>query len=1409
MSAKPETAPPSEGDGRPNDSRLDEEDLGPPIFEVMTRKYIMLFFLFVLPALWGVLVGVGWSKDDKIEEEVYNIWTRQRSDFANDKEYSEAIGRADAPASTFAAMAISRDGENLFTPERLEEIRTRMEEAEATTIEYKGETYTWDDVCYVNNAGPGTTYQFPCFRLSPMDYFREANWFFEEEDRVTWYQDIARKSIIAPRVPRFGIMQQICSNLTIPTGRTECDEIIIERTLQNAPLLLFVDIGSMENNHPCKMCIEEEFESTMDNVHGGALQMFNGLYQFANATGQTDLATMYATILTGLDRQAAIDFYSYYVTRGLYIELGKEAYMESRDGVNGLLTQYTGQQFPPTTEAEAVSALANHADHAFSSSVTAGNPLPLWGNDGEGYLLEGFLQGQPLSPVGGSGIDMSGDIFSTIQFFEAPSAEAYASFVLTDPVHAWFVAGVTPMTAKCGNDFLKGTNGFGPEIDGVTNELMKEFTSQWCTKHNTPFGEEGEATVQHFARMWFDLLQDSDSFLGLTQGTTDPYVWTTGLGCGYSFRGLRYSYREATSQEELMENASGELYYIDEGEALGAIDKNLLLGGRVPADYSPENPLQKVSVIQSIYASLIAEDIVKRVKNCNRPGGPIEIDVKEAEEILEQFKEAIENSWTKSWDDDDAGEVSFVAFFDDVSVIGTTGRMLRDITLSNSELVVISIVIIAVFSILFVLSSDPVESRIAITTLGVGLVILAFFAAVGFGIILGIKINVTIAWTLPFVMLGLGVDDMYIVLLSLKEQPGYTLADFRRAMKEVFVPITMTSIVNASMFAIMNLNDIPAIYLTAQVALISVAFLYMTVAFCFSTWCYVDMLRQADGRKDILCCGQDSSGETRRKHHTWTDNFYKYLYRPILFKAPGMVLMLSHLIIWVIACVLVGFGIWGLMEDNRDVGLGLEDFFPNDNPASKWASVRTEQLASWAITMNWGEVDYTIPDIQLKVIEQFENVVASPYIAEVETKNLWLADFLIWTTYQCTENFAREDASVLVCGRDEIFPGDESSCSGSWVPNSLGLREKIFGDDETCVPREGGICRPTSQMHPLDLETFDGNANDVDSWCPIVEGWSNEKLSFCLTRWRDTTGGGGNMLLLNETGTPRECAGEFRTDEIVEVPIRFAVGPSMFAIDLTTHQITIDMIEETRAFCDDNEDIHCWMSGIPYNYWSQYIGIFETFWEIASTAIGAGFGVSFLFLAIKLMYEKKHSPGKVFGGALVGSLLITVTTIMSLVCVSGLSSLFGVSFTGFSTMSFVLSVGFAVEYSVHVVARWLMAPNSLDNSLDRVEYAMEFLFLPTFMSFVSSTIGVVCLAFTEFAFNEVFFFRPLLVVMLVTYFLGCWWLPAFLSLIDVDFVRFGSEEPLNDKGSDHQDKSDDEEVDSSDQQDLPAVANQK
>lgn len=204
----------------------------------------------------------------------------------------------------------------------------------------------------------------------------------------------------------------------------------------------------------------------------------------------------------------------------------------------------------------------------------------------------------------------------------------------------------------------------GAAIDAVTGAMMTAATQQWCTKYNEPFEDDDVRTIQHFARMWYDLLVDSPNFLGLVQGESDPYVWTTGQGCGYELGGSRYPYTDSASTEELMGNASGELYYIDEGESVGAIDRNLLMGGRNPRDYDVGNPLREVSVIQSIYPALLPEDIVQRVKNCNRPDGSVDISLDDAEEILYRFKEKIEDTWTRGWDDDSAGNVSFVGFFD-------------------------------------------------------------------------------------------------------------------------------------------------------------------------------------------------------------------------------------------------------------------------------------------------------------------------------------------------------------------------------------------------------------------------------------------------------------------------------------------------------------------------------------------------------------------------------------------------------------------------------------------------------------------------------------------------------------------------------------------------------------------------
>ena len=93
------------------------------------RPY-MLFW----PTVFALLIGFGWTRDDIIEDEVERIWIPQSDSYAADVAYAKTLDRDGAGASSFAAMAIARDGGNLFTADRLEEIRARMEETERTFV---------------------------------------------------------------------------------------------------------------------------------------------------------------------------------------------------------------------------------------------------------------------------------------------------------------------------------------------------------------------------------------------------------------------------------------------------------------------------------------------------------------------------------------------------------------------------------------------------------------------------------------------------------------------------------------------------------------------------------------------------------------------------------------------------------------------------------------------------------------------------------------------------------------------------------------------------------------------------------------------------------------------------------------------------------------------------------------------------------------------------------------------------------------------------------------------------------------------------------------------------------------------------------------------------------------------------
>ena len=94
-------------------------------------------YLVIIPIAFAFLVGFGWTRDDFVEDEVREIWIPTDGAFSKNLDYADSLGKERLPYTSFLAMAIARDGNNLFTAPRLEEVRQRMEKAEGTTVRSK------------------------------------------------------------------------------------------------------------------------------------------------------------------------------------------------------------------------------------------------------------------------------------------------------------------------------------------------------------------------------------------------------------------------------------------------------------------------------------------------------------------------------------------------------------------------------------------------------------------------------------------------------------------------------------------------------------------------------------------------------------------------------------------------------------------------------------------------------------------------------------------------------------------------------------------------------------------------------------------------------------------------------------------------------------------------------------------------------------------------------------------------------------------------------------------------------------------------------------------------------------------------------------------------------------------------
>lgn len=312
---------------------------------------------------------------------------------------------------------------------------------------------------------------------------------------------------------------------------------------------------------------------------------------------------------------------------------------------------------------------------------------------------------------------------------------------------------------------------------------------------------------------------------------------------------------------------------------------------------------------------------------------------------------------------------------------------------------------------------NGVEKRPVLSLLG----LLATYLAVGvsFGLCSAVGLPYSpVHSILPLLMLGLGVDDMFVIVQSwhnLKPQERKLKMQTKigRALRHAGVAITVTSLTDFAAFAIGASTVLPALRSFCLYSALGIAALYVLQATFFVAWFALDQTRLEEQRDGLIWC---------YKYKDWAPNkcsqydlcqlFFDKIYGKFLLKNPVKVAVILSTV------VLTGASIWGVTNLRQEFDPVL--FIPQSSYLFKFLSriLHYYPEAGERGTLYLGALDYSqeFPKIGQLSTQMKEN----EYISFVDS---WY-DLMVTYTMQDTgidiggkamnETFFREIMSAFL-----------------------------------------------------------------------------------------------------------------------------------------------------------------------------------------------------------------------------------------------------------------------------------------------------------------------------------------------------------------------------------------------------------
>lgn len=612
-------------------------------------------------------------------------------------------------------------------------------------------------------------------------------------------------------------------------------------------------------------------------------------------------------------------------------------------------------------------------------------------------------------------------------------------------------------------------------------------------------------------------------------------------------------------------------------------------------------------------------------------------------------------------------------------------------------------------------SRVAVESKATLGLGGVTVVLGAVLAAMGFYSYLGVPSSLVIIQVVPFLVLAVGADNIFIFVLEyqrLPRMPGEQReAHIGRTLGSVAPSMLLCSLSEAICFFLGALTPMPAVRTFALTSGLAIIFDFLLQMTAFVALLSLDSKRQEASRPDVLCCFSTRKLPPPKQKEGLLLRFFRKIYTPFLlhrFIRPAVLLLFLTL-----------FGANLYLMCNISVGLDQELALPKDSylidyflflnryfevgPPVYFVTTSGFNFSSEAgmnaICSSAGCESFSLTQ-KIQYASEFPD---QSYVAIAASS--WVDDFIDWLTpsSSCCRLYIRGPH------KDEFCPSTDTS----------------FNCLKNCMNRTLGPVRPTAEQFHKYLPWFLNDPPNIR--CP--KGG--------LAAYRTS---------VNLSSDGQVIASQFMA---YHKPLRNSQDftEALRASRLLAANITADLRKVPGT--DPNFEV------FPYTisnvFYQQYLTVLpEGIFTLALCFVPT-FVVCYLLLGLDIR----------------SGILNLLSIIMILVDTIGLMAVWGISYNAVSLINLVTAVGMSVEFVSHITRSF--AVSTKPTRLERAKDATVFMGSAVFAGVAMTNFpGILILGFAQAQLIQIFFFRLNLLITLLGLLHGLVFLPVVLSYLGPD-----------------------------------------